>query len=250
MALSTHSATTSSVNSAGQFVATAKCGASEHVVSGGFNISNKGGNEGAAAVSRAVKGGWTVHLYSEASETLTTYAYCAPSGQLSLSRHESQTAAVAQGVNTTATALCSSGETLVSGGYAFLTKLNERNSPTFMDYAASASKWTVMSAFENGPVNLEAFGYCGRGVFVKARSSTSALIPTNQEGSATASCHNRETLLAGGYTTTPTPDWNDKAGPDLFYSSSYRSGARSWRASAFNFSNVSGKITTFAYCMA
>ena len=250
MALSTHSATTSSVNSAGQFAATARCGATEHVVSGGFNISNKGANEGAAVVSRAVKSsGWKVRLYSESGETLTTYAYCAPKGQLSTSTHHSEMAAPDQGVNTTATARCSSGETLVSGGYAFLPSSGEVNSPTYRDYAASATKWTVMSAFDVGPVSVEAFGYCGRGVVVKVRSSTSASIPDGGNGSATARCHKGETLLSGGYTTTPKPDWFNSTGPDFFYNSSHRSGARSWTASAWNFSSVSGKITAFAYCM-
>src|SRR5437764_11536178 len=94
LTLTTHSASTSTNNLAGYFAATAKCGANEHVVSGGFNISHKGGNEGAAVISRAVKSDrWTVQLFSETSETLTTYAYCAPNGQLSISKHEHQVAA-------------------------------------------------------------------------------------------------------------------------------------------------------------
>lgn len=105
-----------------------------------------------------------------------------------------------------------------------------------------------MSIFAIPPGNLVAWGYCARGVTVQVRSNTSHPIATDSNGSATASCHPGETLLAGGYTTTPTPDWDNVAGPDSFYAASYRSGTRSWTARGTNFSMVSGKITSFAYC--
>jgi hypothetical protein len=249
MALTTHSATTSTRKSSGLYGATAKCGANQHVVSGGFKTST--GGETAAVLSHAFHGNsWTVHLASRDTNTLTTYAYCGGKGGISAHKKE-MTAKRAKFGNTTVMARCASGEALVSGGYAFLSpQSSQGNSPTYRDYAASAGAWKVTSAFENIPAKLAAFAYCQRGVNVKVRSSSSAPIPTGGDGSTTASCHTGETLLAGGYTTTPKPDWENNVGPDLFYNASYRSGARSWTASAHNFSDVSGTITAFAYCKA
>jgi hypothetical protein len=245
-ALSTHFATTTTLNSNGQLVATATCGAGEHVVSGGF----KSPLESAAVVSRAVKGNsWSVHLVPGNTDKLTTYAYCAST--VEISAHESKMSAVAAPANTTATAMCGSGETLVSGGYAFLsTPSSQGNSPTFRDYAAITHQWTVMAAFTHIPAELAAFAYCSPGVVVKVRSASAAIAgsSTFAKASATASCHSGETLLAGGYTTRPTPDYNDQVGPDTFFNASYRSGTRSWTASAVNYSVASGKITAFAYC--
>ncbi len=244
--LTTHSATSSTLNSNSQLVATAKCGAGEHVVSGGFKNENIGAT---AVVSRAVDGnGWTVHLGDGAGK-LTTYAYCARKGS-ALSTHKAEVKGVDPPPNTTAAAKCASGQTLVSGGYAFQTASPsaQNGSTAYMDYAASAREWKVTSAFEDIPVKLVAFAYCQPGVTVEVRSRSSTSIPHDGDGSATASCHKGETLLAGGYTTTPKPDWDNAAGPDLFYDTSYRSGRRSWTARAHNYSNVSGKILVFAYC--
>jgi hypothetical protein len=247
VALSTHSATVTTPNSAGVLVATAKCGANEHVVSGGF-VTPQGTTQ---IVSRAVHGDmWTVHNLEAELGPLTAYAYCARDGQLSISTHTHKVTAVAS-VNTTATARCASGETLVSGGYVMSPpSATNGNSPTFRDYAVSASEWTVMSVFDTPPGSLAAFAYCQRGAIVKVRSSSSNPIPHGLERSATASCHKGETLLGGGYTTTPKPDWFNKTGPDFFYNASRRSGPRSWTASAHNYSHGSGKITAFAYCAA
>lgn len=251
MALSTHSATTSTPNTDGQLVATAKCAANEHVVSGGFSTPSPFDVFGDVA-SRAVRGGWKVSFWPSGTTTLTTYAYCAPNGQLSLSRHENQVTAGAAPSNSVATATCASGQALISGGWTYSPSTVGENSPTYRNYAKSASKWTVMSAIElevTPAANLTAFAYCGRKVVVKVRSASSAIADGTTSatmGSATVSCHRGEMLLAGGYTTTPTPDW-DNTGPDLFYSASYRSGRRSWTASASNYGGV-GTITAFAYC--
>jgi hypothetical protein len=163
MALTTHSATDTTTNSAGQLVATAKCGAGEHVVSGGFKSSDAS----AAVVSHAVHGdSWTVRLFPGATSTLTAYAYCARAGRIL--KHTDEVTAAAAPTNTVATALCASGQTLVSGGYAFLgTASSLSNSPTYRDFAATARKWRVMAAFDTIPAKLEAFAYCEQGVTVK-----------------------------------------------------------------------------------
>jgi hypothetical protein len=245
VALSTHSATDTSQNSNGYSVATAKCGAGGHVVSGGFN----GSDEGHAVVSRAVHGdSWTVRLAPGHVETLTTYAYCARKGRIST--HKKQVTGVAQPANTTATARCASGQTLVSGGYAFLadpTASPQNGSPVYRDYA-SARGWRLTVAFYTVPADLAAFAYCERGVQVKIRSRSSDPIPDEGIDSVKASCHRGETLLSGGYTTTPKPDYENTSGPDLFYYASHRAGPRSWTASAHNYSSVAGRITAFAYC--
>jgi hypothetical protein len=144
------------------------------------------------------------------------------------------------GVNTIATARCTSGQKVVSGGYVMNPpSATNANSPNFRDYAAGPGKWTAMSAFDSPPGNLLAFAYCTRGATVKVRSSSTSIAakapPPSKHprvGSATARCHKGETLLAGGYTTTPKPDWKDTNGPDFFYNTSRRSGTRAWTASA------------------
>lgn len=254
MALTTHSATTSTVNSKGFLVATAVCGANERVVSGGYNTTDTS-QAGAAVVSHAVNGdSWRVRFFTFTTpESLTTYAYCAPTDQFSISGHENEVTAQPQPTNNVATASCSSSETLVSGGYALLTtQSNVEESPTYRDHAAGGTDWTVMSVFKGIPGQLAAFAYCSPGVTVKVRSASTSIGPdvtAPTSGSATASCQAGETLLAGGYTTKPTPDWSNLNGPDFFYSGSYRSGQRSWTASATNYSDPAGTLKVLAYCM-
>ena len=261
MALTTHSATTSTVNPNGFLVAKARCGANERVVSGGYK-SSVTDPSGVAVASRAVRGdAWKVRYWTSLTlETLTAYAYCAHKGQLPISKQVTTVTAQAGPINNVATASCASGQTLLSGGYSLLApQPHEENSPVYRDYAASARKWRVMAVLKKVPGQLEAFAYCSPGVTVKVRSASTTLAPfggpaevgagpTGDSGSATARCHAGETLLAGGYTTTPKPDWDNHTGPDFFYSGSYRSGRRSWTASATNYSNVAGTLTVFAYC--
>lgn len=245
--LSTHSASTRTKNSAGELVATAKCGPKQHVVSGGF----KGPTGSVAAASAAVGAhSWTVHLYPGTAGRLTTYAYCAHKGRIST--HKAQGTVVAAPANTVVAARCASHEALASGGYAYESAFKQPDSPTYRDYASTPHAWAVMAAIETTPAELHVFAYCERGVAITVRSGSSGSIPGDASGSATASCHKGETLLGGGYTTTPLPDWNNMIGPDFFYSASYRSGVRSWTASARNYSEVNsmtaGTITAFAYC--
>ena len=248
MALRTHSASTNTRNPSGALVATAKCGTGEHVISGGYKTTDAV-DVGSAVVSRAVHGtGWTVQYFPNNTDTLTTYAYCASKGA-AVSKHEATVATEIDFANTTVTAACASGQTLVSGGYAL--SPSTPFSPTFTD-AASAHRWKVTlvdRGAEGGtPATLAAFAYCMRGVKVKVRSSTGST-PANRTGSATATCHRKEALLAGGYNTTPKPDYLESTGPNSFYSASYRSAKRSWTAIAHNNSTVPGKITAYAYCM-
>jgi hypothetical protein len=252
-ALSTHSASDSKLDSNGQLVATAKCGANEHVVSGGFNTPNAS-QAGGEVVSRAVGDNrWTVHLYAAKAEKLTTYAYCAPNGKLSLSERHKQVAAQTgtPTYNTVATARCGSRATAVSGGFALSRPASQSDSTTFRDYASGTNKWTVMSAFsEPTGATLTSFAHCAKGVVVKVHSATSDSIPSLGHASATATCPKGQTLLSGGFTTEPTPDYNNLTGPDMYFSRSYRSGLRSWTVTATNYANVTaGTITAFAYCM-
>jgi hypothetical protein len=69
-------------------------------------------------------------------------------------------AALREKANTTATARCASGETLVSGEYAFVPSSGQSTTTSFRDYAASASKWTAMAVFLTRPAKLAAFAYC------------------------------------------------------------------------------------------
>jgi hypothetical protein len=110
--------------------------------------------------------------------------------------------------------------------------------------------WGISAFVDEPPAKVKAFAYCTRHLDVKVRSNQSDPIPTEGASDATASCHRRETLLSGGYTTTPKSDFSNDTGPDFFYFRSLRSGSRSWTATAHNYSDIAGQITTFAYCKA
>lgn len=249
--LSTHSATSHVPDSAGQLVATAYCSPGEHVVSGGFKSSS-----GAYAVaSHALRSanGWIVRLYSPTK--LTTYAYCAR--YVRLSTHKGVFAAAPPPADTNAGAHCPR-RTIVSGGYALLGPQSQQsNSPTVQDSRSHPPftpkkrrnwYWTVTTAVQHTPAKLAAFAYCLPRVAIDVRSSSSPLISDGGDGSASASCRNGETLLAGGYTTAPAPNFVTHVGPELFYGASYRSGRRSWTASAHNGGSQAAKIRTFVYC--
>lgn len=240
--LTVHSASTSTPNSSGELVAIAKCGASEHLVSGGFTSANP-----LALIASYDDGeGWYVGGYAVGK--LTAYAYCAPRGKVVINE-QSNTGVMAAPApaNTTLTASCSSGYTLFSGGFLFYDNPSEANSSTYRDYSPTAGEWTVMSVFTSTPAHLGSEAYCGQGLTVKARSASTP-IAAGGEASATASCHKKETLLSGGFTTTPTPDFDDSSGPDTYFSASYRSAEWSWIVKAHNYSSVAGAITAFAYC--
>lgn len=244
--LTAHSASTSTPNSNGELVAAANCGASEQAVSGGFKSVNP-----LALVESASSGdSWSADGYGAGK--LTTYAYCAPTGgQVAVTDASGVGFPAAQPpAKTTATATCSSGYTLFSGGFEFLNGPSEADSSTYRDYSPSAGSWTVMSVFSSAQdsARLGATAYCGQGLAVKKRSSTSEPIAAGGGASATASCDKGETLLSGGFTTTPTPDWNNESGPDTYFKASYRSAARSWTVAAHNYSAVAGAIRAFAYC--
>ena len=246
--LTTHRATTTTPNSFGELAVTARCALGEHVVSGGYNSSL-----GSAAVASHAAGndGWTVELFPGSTDKLTAYAYCARAGRIVT--HRKRGTAMAAPANTAVAARCTSSEALVAGGYEYASAPSDQeDSPTYRDYATTRHTWAVMAAIRKAPAQLVVFAYCERGVSVTVRSRTSPSIPAHSGGSATASCHHGETLLGGGYSTTPLPDWNNAIGPDLFFSATFRSGVRSWTARAHNFSSAnsmtSGAITAFAYC--
>lgn len=241
--LSAHSASTSTPNASGELAATAKCVAGEHVVSGGFTSTNP-----PALVAFYDDGGsWYVGGYAVGK--LTTYAYCAPSGQVVINE-QSNTGVMASPApaNTTLTASCTSGYTLFSGGFLFYGNASsEANSSTYRNDSPSAGKWTVMAAFSSTPAHLGSEAYCGQGLTVSTHTASKA-IAARAAASATASCPTGETLLSGGFTTTPTPDWDKSGGPDTYFSASYRSAERSWTVTAHNYSSVAGTITASAIC--
>jgi hypothetical protein len=244
--LTTHSKSTSAHS--GRLTATAKCSAGEHVVSGGY-AATKTVPPGALVASHAVAGkGWTVVMYPYFAERLTVYAYCARNGKLSASQRKATAKAAQAPALTTATASCHTGQASFSGGFAFQhATLSESNSSTYDNYSADERSWSVTSAFATTPAQLATFAYCGRGLTVTARTATSPS-PAHTMASATASCDKGETLLSGGFSTDPTPDWNNTTGPDTYSAASYRSAVRSWTVTADNYSDVAGTITTFAYC--
>lgn len=245
--LTAHSASTSTPDSNGELTAVATCGNNQQPISGGFRSAQP------LALVASYKGGlsWSTSGYGDGK--LTTFAYCAPDGgQVAITAAASTGYLAAQPpANTTAIATCPSGYKRFSGGFEFLNgPPSEANSSTYRDYSPSATSWTVMSVFSSAQdsARLGAVVYCGQGLTVNARASASTHIAAGGGASATASCQTGETLLSGGFTTTPTPDWNNQSGPDTYFTASYRSAARSWTVTAHNYSAVAGAIKAFAYC--
>jgi hypothetical protein len=243
--LKTRSVTTTTVDDVGQLVATAECKQGERVVSGGFSSQD----DSYATESRAAQGQkWIVRLWGsgQPDESLTVDAYCAKEGRFS--KHKKTEDAVETTDPTKSKAKCGKKEAAVAGGYTLVTDDGGGNSPVFIARKARKRAWSVSAFADDPPGSLTTFVYCRKGAKVKVRSAQSDPIDDEEPGSATAKCHRGETLLSGGYTTTPESDFNNTTGPDFFYYVSSRSGPRSWTAAAHNYSDVAGQITTFAYC--
>jgi hypothetical protein len=243
-ALKTRSVTTTTFDDQGALVASAKCKQGERVVSGGFSSQQFS----YASESRAAKGQkWIVRVL-EADTSLTVDAYCAKKGRVS--KRKKTEDAVETTEPTKSKAKCDSKATAVAGGYKLVTDDEGDNAPVFIARRARKRAWSVSAFADDPPGTLTTFVYCRKGAKVKVRSAQSDPIGTDEAGSATARCHKGETLLSGGYTTTPESDFFNTTGPDFFYYRSSRSGVRSWTASAHNYSDVAGQITTFAHCKA
>jgi hypothetical protein len=223
--------------------ATAKCGDGERLVSGGFSMPDGG----QVTISRAAKGQrWTAT--ADGNPPLTVFAYC--TGGRGVSRHHhSETVPGPSGTRKTVAAHCDANQSLVSGGYETVnSEPGTHDLVAFKSRRAGDRTWKVTVFNDSDTAStLKVFAYCKRHVDVKARSKSDPVGP-NQPGSATARCHRGETLLSGGYTTTPRSDYGNTTGPDLFYTGSYRSGRRAWTAAGHNYSDVAGRITTFVYC--
>jgi hypothetical protein len=245
-ALKTRSVTTTTIED-GLLTAQANCKQGERVVSGGFSSQE----EAWATESRAIKKrGWTVSLFPGVpppQASLTVDAYCAKKGRFS-KRKRTEDAPPTPDDPVLSTAKCDPGKRAISGGYTLESTTDGDNSPVFISRRARKRAWTVSAFIDDPPGTLTTFAYCRQSGKVKVRSKQSEPIQDSEQGSATAKCHRGETLLSGGYTTTPESDFNNTTGPDFFYYVSSRSGPRSWTAAAHNYSAVAGQITTYAYC--
>jgi hypothetical protein len=244
-ALATRSATDTTPDADNGFSATANCHQDEHVVSGGFRLPG----EGQVTVSRAKEERrWKV--IADGEGPLTVFAYCGGKGT---THHSAKLTVPGKvGVSESLAARCDSDETLVSGGYETVdAQPGEHDLVPFKSRRSGDRRWKV-TVFNDAdvPTKLKVFAYCQRNVEVKVRSTQSAPITTETFGSATAECNQGEELLSGGYTTTPKSDFSNETGPDHFYTRSFRSAKRSWTVRAHNYSDVAGRITTFAYCKA
>ncbi len=223
--------------------ATAKCKDGERIVSGGFRLPD----EGQVTISRAARGqGWTATADGE--PPLTVFAYCTTGQGVSRNSH-SEVVSGPAGTQETVAAHCGVNKSLVSGGYETVDA-----DPGTHDLVAFKSRrtgdrtWKVTVFNDSDTASrLKVFAYCKRDVDVRRRSNSDRVGP-EQSGSATARCQRGETLLSGGYITTPKSDYGNTTGPDLFYTSSYKSGRRAWTAGAHNYSDVAGRITTFVHC--
>jgi hypothetical protein len=223
--------------------ATAKCKDGERLVSGGFSMPDGG----QVTISRAAKGQrWTAT--ADGSPPLTVFAYCTGGRGVSRHRH-SETVPGPGGTQKTVAAHCDANQSVVSGGYETVnSEPGTHDLDAFKSRRAGDRTWKVTVFNDSDTAStLRVFAYCKRNVDVKVRSKRDPVGP-DQLGSPTARCHRGEALLSGGYTTTPKSDWGNLAGPDVFYTGSYRSGRRAWTATGHNYSNVGGKIKTFVYC--
>ncbi len=243
--LTTHEVTTTTVTD-NLMTATANCDPGEKVVSGGFETDF----ENYVQASRAQgDGAWTATVFqSGGTASLTVSANCTDGP--GVSGHSVKKRISDNGERQGSVKVnCGSNKSMVAGGYETVNVESGVHDLTAFKSRATGAKWQISAVNGAGDAHLKAFAYCRQGGEVKERSD-SAPIAADAEDTATATCHQGEELLSGGYSTSPKTDYNNATGPDFFYNQSFRSGNRAWTASAHNYSNVGGTLTALAYCKA
>jgi hypothetical protein len=222
----------------GVWVGEATCPGDRRVVSGGFSMSDASD----AVVNRAKgKHTWIVKA-QDTGGPVDVFAYCSANLRPSTASDRSgfsQSTSLGR-----AKAHCDRGETAVSGGWQY-NDLSD-NQTVFRSYGRGGRTWSVQ-AFTGDSTRITAYAYCLHSN-VEGRSKASGPIGDEVSDSTTARCHSGEEALGGGFKTKPKSDYSNDTGPDFFYSASARAGSRGWKASAHNYSAISGRMTVTAIC--
>ena len=211
-------------------------------MSGGYHLGD--GSSDTPIVSTA-KGerAWTV---TAEEDNFTAYALCSKNIGVKEVAETVGFKSTNQGSGTAASAKCPSEKRVISGGFEFSTLVS--NSPVFRSRPTDQRSWSVLALSEDSDSKLKVLAYCvpDRGGISTRKDSTQ--IGANQVRTVEPKCKSSETMLSGGWTVSPRPDWDNEDGPDTFFSSAYPAAQQSFVATAINFSAVAGRISGFAIC--
>jgi hypothetical protein len=229
----------------GLLSATAHCPADEHVVSGGFS-----GAPLAYVLSsyRSDPRSWTVVLDANSEgPDLTVSAYC--------SSHIAPSVASKSGTITASgnrlggsMPSCNGADQVVAGGFKTVEPSADRHEiSAYVSRRADAATWQLKFVDIKRKADFIAYAYCTGHELITYDPSQSDSFLHNAQGSVASQCPTGF-LLAGGYATSPKPDYYDAARQDLYYSESERTAGETWSVTGHNFSNVGGTLTAYAYC--
>jgi len=232
----------SELKSNGFSVAVAECRDDQRVVSGGYSLDE--GSSDTPIVSRA-KGerAWTV---TAQEDSFTAYALCSKNIGVKEVAKTVGFKNTDRGSGTAASAKCPREKRVISGGFKFSTLVS--NSPVFRSRPTDKRSWSVLALSEESDSKLKVLAYCvpDRGGVSTRKDSTQ--VGPSEVGTVEPKCKSSETMLSGGWTVSPRPDWNNEDGPDTFFSSAYPAAQQSFVATAINFSDVAGRISGYAIC--
>ncbi|HEY1237651.1 MAG TPA: hypothetical protein VGE91_04890 [Solirubrobacterales bacterium] len=192
-----------------------------------------------------VQRGWHVTpvLYGGSStRSVTLQVICGP--RLGPINSPHSTVFVGPGETRTAIASCPRGNRLLAGGFQRTNFVTRGGNYVTESRAASDRAWQVSgSAFGSFGGELTAIAYCLKsgGPLVSEVSSDSALPLDESSTATTPACPPRSTMVAGGFTTSPS-------GPALV-SSAYFNQAGSWSATAYNEFGPDATLSARGYCM-
>ena len=226
----------------GVWVGKAKCDRGQHVVSGGFGMPSE-----SEAVVNKRKGDRTWIVKGQDTDgPLTVYAYCSRHLSPGSDSDRGRISSDPESEEGTAKARCAKGQTAVAGGWKF--DETTGNQPVFTSFGGGGRTWKLSAASGESP-RVTVYAYCLRSERIEAHKRTGAAIGTDEGGDASVKCRRGEELLGAGFKTKPKPDYSNTTGPDLFFSDSRRKGSRGWTATAFNYSDVAGRIKLAALCL-
>ncbi|HSD22842.1 MAG TPA: hypothetical protein VLB79_00795 [Solirubrobacterales bacterium] len=192
-----------------------------------------------------VQRGWHVTpvLYgSSGSHSVTLQVVCGPRLGPVSSPHS--TVFVGPGQTRTAVATCPRGNRLLAGGFQRTNFVTRGGNYVTESRASSDRSWQVSgSAFGNFGGELTAIAYClrSRTQLVGEVSSDTALPVERSATATTPACPPGSTMVAGGFTTTPS-------GPALVSSAHFNPDG-SWSATAFNEFGPAATVSARGYCM-
>jgi hypothetical protein len=185
---------------------------------------------------------YTPTVQRSVSRSVTLQVVCGPRLGPVSSPHS--TVFVAPGQTRTATATCPSGNHLLAGGFQRTNFVTRGGNYVTESRAASDRSWQVSgSAFGNFGGELTAIAYCLRSrTSLLSEVDSSTALPVESAATVTTSaCPPGSSMVAGGFTTTPT-------GPALV-SSAYFNPSGGWSASAFNEFGPTATLSAHGYCM-